>query len=106
MALCMWRDDWPPHSEDVRRGILEYNEFDLTKPFTCRHPPEGPEEFQCYTTVNITYSKCVYYSSMLRDILPGTIKIQPPNSSRQLFSLCRLDLHCNVHPRKHDIEPV
>ena len=103
MALCMWRDDWPPHPKDVRHGILEYNDFiDLKKPFMCRHPPEGPEELQCYTMVNITYSECLHYSTELKDVRPETIKIKASNLSKESFQLCILDLHCDLHFRKYD----
>ena len=106
MALCAWRSDWPPHSNAIRLAIFEiHNELvDFATPFTCRHPPEGPEELQCYTTTNITHSECAYYSSELRDILSDTIKIKARGTSNESFSLCRLDLHC-IRPRKADIDP-
>lgn len=105
MALCVWRDDWPPRSDVVRLSVFQtHNELiDFTTPFTCRHPPEGPEELQCYTTINSTHSECVHYSYELRDIPSGTIKIQAADTSRESFSLCRLDLHCSIHPRRAEI---
>lgn len=105
MALCMWRDDWPPHPNAVRLAIFQtHNELvDFTANFTCLHSPEKPEKLQCYTTTNITHSECEHYSYYLKDILSGTIKIKTTDASRESFSLCKLDLHCNKHTRKNDI---
>ena len=99
MALCVWRDDWPPHSDAVRLAIFQTHRelVDLATPFTCRHPPEGPEELQCYTTTNFTQSECAHYSSELKNVLSNTIEIKSTDASKDSFSLCRIDLHCNRH---------
>ena len=94
MALCMWRDDWPPDANAVRFGIFEtHNELiDFTSPFRCTHPPEGPEELECCTELNITYAACTRYRSQLHEV--STVEIQATNAKS--FLLCRLDLHCGA----------
>ena len=105
MALCAWRDDWPPDSDAVRLGIFQaYNEIvDFTKPFVCSHPLVGPEELRCYTSANITHTECRHYKSELGDIMQGTVKITSTDDSREAFSLCRLDLYCDAHTRRDHI---
>lgn len=98
MALCAWRADWPPSSDAVRMGLFQtFPELvDLSKPFCCRHLPEGPAELECYTSVQwITLSECAYYKSAMKDIPVDYIKIYP-NVSNETFSLCRVDLQCTT----------
>ena len=95
MALCTWRDDWPPNADIVRFGIYHaYKELiDFSRPFRCTQPPEGPEELQCQTELNITHGVCTRYHTQLHET-PISVNIQHVNANT--FSLCRLDLYCNA----------
>ena len=103
MALCMWREDWAPHSGAVQIAIHEFHNrlVDFTKPFHCRHPLQGPEELRCYTAINITHSQCMNYKSEVKDLPSGTITIKSNDASAEPFSLCRLDLNCNAPMKKY-----
>lgn len=94
MALCAWREDWPPASDAIRMQIFQLanNLIDSRRSFTCRHPVEGPEELQCFTSTNLTHGECLMHKAEFKEM--EEIKIQT-DSSRE-YSLCRLDLHCSV----------
>lgn len=104
LALCMWRDDWPPDSDDVRMALFRsYNALvDFTAPFICQHPREMPWQLECGTLVNMTHTQCLRFKSDLSKVPPDTIKVSAPDDSRGAFSLCSVALHCNARPPRVD----
>lgn len=51
MALCEWREDWPPRNYEVQNNVMSWFPNIKFDTFNCSHPYVGPEEYMCVTYV-------------------------------------------------------
>ena len=106
LALCAWREDWPPAADSVRTAI-RYLYGDLIPrgaPFTCRHPPHGPEELRCYTNTTMSTFDCLHLKEDVADMKLHTVLIDSDIRTNEPFSLCRLELYCGRRTTHERVE--
>ena len=99
MALCTWRKDWPPTYDAIRMSMFNvHNELiNFHAPFSCRHPFQGPEEYQCHTTTNMTHTACK--ELQMETLVWDEFKIESENDKP--FSLCRMNIDCRQKKVKY-----
>lgn len=93
MALCEWRGDWPPTMSSVHTLLSGLDQQFTNHTLCCRHPPQGPEEYQCTLTGQFTHQECKAIKMELETLDARSLTIGAPDTNVD-FSLCRLDVHC------------
>ena len=99
LALCMWRNDWPPETKRIRESIVETFDvlripYEMDRVMDCWHPPQGPEEYRCFSSMNITYAECWVIKSKLNSLPSKTITVASNDEHSPEFKLCRLEMMC------------
>ena len=88
MALCEWREDWPPRNYEVQNNIISWFPNIKFDTFNCTHPYVGPEEYMCVTYVRYKDRVLIMNEFKTFDDHRHHIDIH----DRASFELCRFEI--------------